>query len=260
MTKFSTDSRTDILTHIGIILAVFLVLFFTFFFVYLPWSTNHGQAITVPDLKDMSIEQMKKALDERDLDYEVQDCTFVAGVQPLTVISQVPKAGSSVKSGRKIYLTITAETAPMVKMPDILGRSVSSAKNQLLSSGLQTGDVKYIPRIEDNTVLDLEFNGNKIKPGDQIPKGSKITLLVGDGLADQMMETPNLVGMPLDEAELLISGQNLNIGSVTYVGKQDGAVDGTVVEQNPAAGGNKIRIGGVIDLKVAGDAAAKPVN
>jgi eukaryotic-like serine/threonine-protein kinase len=254
MAKFSTNSKSDVIFHIGIIFASFLVLFLTFFFVYLPWSTNHGQAITVPDLKDMSIEQMKTALDDRNLDYEVQDCTFVANVKPLTVVSQYPKAGSSVKSGRKIYLTITSETAPMVKMPDILGRSVSSAKNQLLSSGLQSGEVKYIPRIEENTVLELELNGNKIKPGDPLPKGSKITLLVGDGLADQMTETPTLIGMPLDEAEILVAGQDLKIGNVIYEGKKDGVVDGTITQQKPVANGNKMRIGGVIDLWVAGDA------
>ena len=62
MAKFSTSSKSDVVFHIGIIFASFLVLFLTFFFVYLPWSTNHGQAITVPDLKDMSIDQMNECL------------------------------------------------------------------------------------------------------------------------------------------------------------------------------------------------------
>ncbi|MFD2519762.1 PASTA domain-containing protein [Emticicia soli] len=251
MAKFSTSSRADIFTHIGIILAIFLILFFSFFFLYLPWSTNHGQSITVPELKGMSMEEMEKALDDRDLDYEVSDCTFVAGARPLTILTQFPKAGSSVKEGRKVYLTIVSETAPMVKIPDILKRSLSSAKNQLLSNGLVAGDPEYIPAIEDNSVLKIKVDGREVTPGSSVPKGSKVTLVLGDGLGDQMIEVPNLVGMASDEAEILTSGQNLSI-TLHYVGPIDGTPDGTIVRQRPAAQGNKIRVGDVIDVDVAG--------
>jgi beta-lactam-binding protein with PASTA domain len=251
MAKFSTSSRADIFTHIGIIIAIFLILFFSFFFLYLPWSTNHGQSITVPELKGMSLEEMEKALDDRDLDYEVSDCTFVAGARPLTILTQYPKAGASVKEGRKVYLTIVSETAPMVKMPDIIGRSMSSAKNQLLSNGLVAGDPEYIAALEENTVLKIKVDGREVSPGSAVPKGSKVTLVVGDGLGDQMIEVPNLVGMAADEAEILTSGQNLSI-TLHYVGAVEGTADGTIVRQRPAAQGNKIRIGDVIDVDVAG--------
>ncbi|UTA67182.1 MULTISPECIES: PASTA domain-containing protein [Emticicia] len=251
MAKFSTSSRADIFTHIGIIIAICLILFFSFFFLYLPWSTNHGQSITVPELKGMSLEEMEKSLDDRDLEYEVSDCTFVAGAKPLTILTQFPKAGSSVKEGRKIYLTIVSETAPMVKIPDIINRSLSSAKNQLLSNGLIAGNPEYIPALEGNSVLKIKVNGREVKPGDAVPKGSKVVLVVGDGLGDQMVEVPNLIGMLADEAEILVSGQNLNI-TIHYVGPVDGTPDGTIVKQRPASEGNKIRIGDVIDVEVAG--------
>jgi eukaryotic-like serine/threonine-protein kinase len=252
MAKFSTDSKTDIFVHIGIIIALFLILFFSFFFIYLPWSTNHGQSITVPDLKGMTIDEMEKALDDRDLDYEVSDCTFVAGAKPLSILTQYPKSGSSVKEGRKIYLTIVTEKAPMVKVPDVINRSTSSAKNQLLSAQLVAGQSEIIPAIEENAVLKIKFNGQEIKPGTLVPKGSTIVFVVGDGLGDQMIEVPNLVGMAADEAEILASGQNLGL-SKRYVGAVEGSADGTIVKQRPSAEGNKIRIGDVIDVEIAGD-------
>ncbi|RYU95377.1 PASTA domain-containing protein [Emticicia agri] len=251
MAKFSTSSRADIFTHIGIIIAIFLILFFSFFFLYLPWSTNHGQSITVPELKGMSLEEMEKALDDRDLDYEVSDCTFVAGARPLTILTQFPKAGSSVKEGRKVYLTIVSETAPMVKVPDIIGRSVSSAKNQLLSNGLVAGEIEYIPAIEENSVLKIKVDGREISPGSMVPKGSRITFVAGTGLSDQMIEVPNLVGMAADEAEILVSGQNLVL-TVNYVGAVEGSAEGTIVSQRPTAQGNKIRVGDVIYVDVSG--------
>lgn len=260
MAKFSTDSKTDIFVHIGIIIALLLIVFFSFFFIYLPWSTNHGQSITVPDLKGMTIEEMEKALDDRDLDYEVSDCTFVAGAKPLSILTQYPKQGSSVKEGRKIYLTIVTETAPMVKVPDVIGRSTSSAKNQLLSAQLVAGQSEIRAALEENTVLDIKFNGQIIKPGTLVPKGSTIVFVVGDGLGDQMIEVPSLVGMLADEAEILVSGQNLTM-SKRYVGAVEGSADGTIVKQRPSAEGNKIRIGDVIDVEIAGDdPAGTPPN
>ena len=256
MAKFSTSSKTDIFVHIGIIIALFLVFFFSFFFIYLPWSTNHGQSITVPDLKGMTLEEMEKALDDRDLDYEVSDCTFVAGAKPLSILTQYPKSGSSVKEGRKIYLTIVTATAPMVKLPDVIGRSESSAKNQLLSAQLVAGTTEMIPALEENTVLKIKFNGQEVKPGTLIPKGSTVVFVVGDGLGDQMVEIPNLVGMAADEAEILVSGQNLVL-SKRYVGPVEGFADGTVVKQRPASEGNKIHIGDVIDIEIAGDAPSE---
>ena len=258
MAKFSTNSKTDIFVHIGIIIALFLVFFFSFFFIYLPWSTNHGQSITVPDLKGLTLEEMEKSLDDRDLDYEVSDCTFVSGAKPLSILTQYPKSGSSVKEGRKIYLTIVTATAPMIKLPDVIGRSESSAKNQLLSAQLVAGTTEMIPALEENTVLKIKFNGKEVKPGTLIPKGSKVVFVVGDGLGDQMVEIPNLVGMAADEAEILVSGQNLVI-SKRYVGTVEGAVNGTVVNQRPAAEGNKIHIGDVIDIEIAGDAPSETV-
>ncbi len=258
MAKFSTSSKTDIFTHIGIIIATFLVLFFSFFFIYLPWSTNHGQSITVPDLKGMTLDEMEKNLDDRDLGYEVSDCTFVAGAKPLSILSQYPKAGSSVKEGRKIYLTIVTEKAPMVKIPDIIGRSESSAKNQLLSAQLVAGQSEIIPALEENTVLKIKFNGQEVKPGTLIPKGSTVVFIVGDGLGDQMVEVPNLVGMAADEAEILVSGQNLVL-SKRYMGAVDGYADGTIIKQRPSSEGNKIHIGDVIDVEIAGNAPAAEV-
>jgi beta-lactam-binding protein with PASTA domain len=260
MAKFSTNSKTDVLVHIGIIIALFLVFFFSFFFIYLPWSTNHGQSITVPDLRGMTIEEMEKELEERNLDYEVSDCTFVAGVKPLSILTQYPKSGSSVKEGRKIYLTIISATAPMIKLPDVIGRSEASAKNQLLSAQLVAGTTEIIPALEENTVLKIKLNGQEIKPGTLIPKGSVVVFVVGDGLGDQMIEIPNLVGMAADEAEILISGQNLVL-SKQYVGATEGYADGMVIKQRPAADGNKIHLGDVIDVEIAGNAPSeKPIE
>ncbi|MFT4030909.1 MAG: PASTA domain-containing protein [Siphonobacter sp.] len=250
-----TRTRRDLIIHILLVISILLTLFLGFFFVYLPWTTNHGQSITVPDLRKMNLEDVESALDERGLDYVISDCTFVSGVAPLTVLSQYPFPNSLVKEGRNIYLTVTMATAPMIRMPDLLGKGIRSAQLYLRSVGLEEGQIRYIPDIAENAVLEQYFNGKKVEVGTLIPKGSKIDLVVGNGIGNTELDVPNLIGMSLEEAEIVIKGSDLRVGTVLY--KQiPGAAPGTVVEQRPAVENGKIHVGEIIDLWIAG----KPDN
>ena len=255
MPKYSTNTKTDVLIHLAIIVSIILILFFGFFFVYLPWSTNHGDAIKVPNLRGLSMKDAENVLDDADLDFEVSDSLFVPGAQPLSILSNYPKSGANVKSGRKIYLTVASVSAPLVKMPNIVGRSTSSAQNQLLSSGLLFAGEEKIAALEENTVLKVKLNGSEIQPGDEIPKGSKITFVVGDGYGNLKIDVPSLVGMAQDEADILLSGKGLSMGTIIYEASDKPA--GTVIKQNPSAGdGEKIKIGSPINVWVSGDGSS----
>ncbi|GAB2556550.1 PASTA domain-containing protein [Spirosoma aerophilum] len=251
MAKISTRSFTDLLVHIGIILALVAALFLAFFFVYLPFTTNHGQTITVPEVTRLSLDEVQSLLDDRNLRYEV-DCTFVAGMQPLTVIQQYPRANAKVKEGRKIYLTITKRMAPMVQMPNLEGLTLRSAQLNLKSLDLVIGPPIYVPDVAKNSVLRQLYNGKEIAPGTPIPKGAQIDLEVGDGLGSTMFEIPNVVGLPLDEAEAAIRGSNLKVGTKISVEDPEKEV-GTVVRQRPEArSGERIRVGETMDLWIVG--------
>jgi len=256
--KISTNSRTDLIVHISLVVALVVALFLGFFFLYLPFTTNHGQSITVPDLKGMSLEQIEDYLDERNLRYEIADCTFVVGVKPLSVIRQSPKSGMRVKEGRKIYVYITSLNAPNVKMPQLEDRTLTSAKGELSRLGLRLGNIKYVPDPAQNSVMDQFFNGQKIPPGTLIPQGSKIDLEVGDGIGNTEFDVPDVVGKTLDEAEFMLRASSLKRGLIMPV-DDPGKAPGTIVRQNPEAGaGNKIRVGDVVDIWVVGQPDTQP--
>lgn len=259
MVKISTQSRKDLFIHIGIILALIAVLFLGFFFIYLPFTTNHGESITVPDLKEMKVEDLESYLDSHDLRYEVSDCTFVANMPPLSVISQYPKPGSKVKENRKIYVTVSSRTAPLIKMPKLTDMTRKSAEMLLKSVGLELGTLTYVPDLAQNAVLKQLLNGQEILAGQPVAKGSKIDLEVGDGLGNNSFQVPALVGMQYEEAKFQIIGAGLKPGQTIEV-KDDTQAAGTVIRQNPEAG-NKIRVGDVIDLWVVGPLdQAQPEN
>lgn len=154
-------------------------------FIILTWlrfSTNHGQKIEVPDLSKMTVAQAEEALEDLDLQIQVMDTTNYNPDFPYhTVIEQIPKAGNFVKEDRKIYLSINRSGYPMIEIPPVVGKTRRQAEPTLLAVGFTIGKIKYRKHIANDEVLELNFEGKKIVPGDKIQKTSVIDLVLGDG-------------------------------------------------------------------------------
>lgn len=233
-----------------IIAGVLFVLLFLFFQVYLPGYTNHGQTVTVPDMEGFHYGELASYLNERDLELEVTaDSGFVADSQPLTVLKQNPRPGAKVKNGRKIYVTLNAANPPLVVMPNLVNTQLKNAQEILSNYGLVRGEIVYIPDIGHNVVLEQKYRGRDIKEGMEIAKGSQIDLVVGDGLGNQLLAIPNLVGLDEGEAEFLVIGSGLRIGNISYV-QTDTVPKGTIVQQLPPSGVNA-KTGEIVDLWVS---------
>ncbi len=239
-----------ILLHILIILGVLFTLLFLFFQVFLPNYTHHGETVTVPDLESFHYDELDEYLEERKLQYVITpDSGFVKEAPPLTVLKQTPRPGSKVKEDRKIYITLNAQNAPMVKMPNLVNSPLKNAQEVLANYGLVRGEIIYVPDIGINVVLDQKYRGRSIKEGFEISKGSKIDLVVGDGLGKQTLAIPNLVGMEESEAEFLIVGSGLRMGKVSYV-TTDSVPKGTIVKQLPPSG-IQAKTGELVDVWIS---------
>jgi beta-lactam-binding protein with PASTA domain len=247
--------------HLGIMLAVGLALLLIFFFYFLPSYTNHGETITVPDLHGMAYEELDRYLSQRELRFEVEeDSGYSSEQQPLTVLKQYPAAGSKVKANRKLFVNLNKTTPRKVLMPNLIDGSVKSAQMVLESYGLELGSIQYKPDLAQNAVLEQRSGGRLIEPGDSIYQGAKVDLIVGDGLGNQMLEVPALLGMDFEDAEFTVIGSGLRLGSVLGAAPVDTLSAGAVIRQIPAAG-SSIRIGEDVDLWVIGyDEETQKVN
>lgn len=154
-------------------------------FLFMQWirfSTNHGEEITVPNLSKMTLEQAEEKLDELDLDYELLDTVdYNSSFPKLSIVQQDPKAGTKVKKNRVIYVKINASEYAKVRLPDLIQKTYRQAVPTLNALGLQVGDTTYIPNLGKDMVLEMKYNGQTIKPGQQVLKMSKISLVLGDG-------------------------------------------------------------------------------
>lgn len=164
-------------------LAVVAVVVLSFFILkWLDITTNHGEFVTVPDLKGKSIETVKIELDDNDLVMEIQDsANFNPNYPKYSVIEQNPLAGAQVKENRKIYLILNPSGYRKVEVPNILKRTFRQAKPQLQALEFKIGEITYVDNIGKDVVLGMKHKGETLAPGTLLPLTSTIDLILGNG-------------------------------------------------------------------------------
>jgi beta-lactam-binding protein with PASTA domain len=243
--KFKRDTLGGLLIHLLLALTALLLIAILYFYAYLPSSTNHGMSITVPDVEGMQISQLEDFLVKRNLRYEVYDSSYSSDFPPLTVLRQVPPAGAKVKEDRKILISVNRINPPTVPLPGIIETSVVNADAVLRSNELKRGTIELVAG-PFNVVKEMKYKGHTVAPGELVPKGSTIDLIVMDGGNNVPYELPDMIGKDLEDAKFLILGSNLSLGSVIVVGDTTGGT-AVVLKQKPDVN-EKVRVGDVVDL------------
>ncbi len=245
---FSIKTKTlgGLLTHLLVMVILIIVLSLLYFFAYLPRKTNHLQSITVPNIEGLLISQLENELGKRTLRFEVNDSSYNANYPPLTVLRQYPHAGSKVKEGRKIFVSINRLKPPTVPIPDLIDGSVVNADAVLRSNELKRGNIELVAG-PFNIVKEMKFQGQVIQPGERIPKGSTIDLVVMDGGNKEVEGGVDVLDLSLEDAKVIIFGSNLNLGKVTPVGDAGDPEKMIVLKQKPAPKEN-MRVGDIVDL------------
>jgi beta-lactam-binding protein with PASTA domain len=243
--KYNNSTLGGILIHLILAGILMLGLALLFFYWYLPSITHKGESITIPNIEGLSLEKLEEALGNRSLRWEVDDSAYSAQYPPLTVLKQFPHAGAKVKENRKIYISINRIKPPSVPLPNLVDRSVTNAEAVLKSNELLRGKIELIAGPFLNVVQGMKFDGQPIKEGTRIPKGSTIDLIVMDG-GRKDVQAPSVIGYSLEDAKVPIFGYNLNLGTIHLVGDTTG-VNPVVIKQKPEAS-ETIRIGDIVDL------------
>jgi len=251
MSKFwtylkSKDFRNNFLAAVGSVLAVILIAYLS-----LGYYTRHGSGVPVPKLKGLAVDEATALLETQGFRYQI-DSVYVQDQPPGTIIEQDPDAGTNVKEGRTIYLTMVTTTAPDVTLPDLEQSTYREAIATLSNLGLKVGDTTYRSDIARDRILGVVFAGQAIRAGTKIPKGSRIDLVLGDGAGANEVDIPDLLNQDLDGARFAIRGSGLTLGDITYEGTITDSTNLVVVSQFPMRTDsvNKVSIGTRINLTV----------
>lgn len=142
--------------------------------------THHGESQAVPNVVDKSLTQANRLLTEAELKALVVDSTYIPGQKAGIILDQTPSAGSYVKKGRVIYLTVTTNKVPLVKIPDLIDNSsFRQAEAKLKAMGFKLTEPKMVSG-EQEWVYDILYNGKSMRNGQKVPYEATLTLCIGN--------------------------------------------------------------------------------
>ncbi|WP_294534816.1 PASTA domain-containing protein [uncultured Bacteroides sp.] len=166
-----------------------------FIFGVLEWLdvyTRHGETVTVPNVREMTVEEAEKAFRQEGLVCVISDTRYVKNLAAGIVLDMKPNAGEKVKEGRTIYLTINTREVPLRAVPDVADNSsFRQAEAKLQSVGFKLTEVQLIPG-EKDWVYGVKYQDRELSAGEKVPVGAALTLIVGDGLGELSGDSLNV--------------------------------------------------------------------
>ena len=181
-------------------------------------------AFDMPNVIDQSKEAAEKALNSKGLvvsvTYEKNDNTAEG-----KVFKQSIKAGTKVKKGDKVTLTVSSGK-PIIKVPNVIGKAKAQAKSSLESSGFE---VKILENYDSAVAAGNVINQSPAGGSSQI-KGSTVVIYVSKG--KPIYQVPSVTGNTEAAAKGALSNFTVE---VKYGGYSSSVPYGSVLSQSPAA-------------------------
>lgn len=185
--------------------------------------------VEVPNLIGMTMDEAEKAASAVDLKV-VKVKEVKNDAKTGTIVESNPTAGSSVKKGSTIEVTVSG--GEKIFMVDLVEDELSDAKSKLESLGLKNIKVRYdySDEIPEGKVMSQDPNS-----GVEVDKNTKITLVVSKGKKVETVKVPSLIGMSESDAKDKLISLGFKV-SVETQATTDQSKDGKVVGQSADAG------------------------
>ena len=222
-------------------------LVFTIIDVSLKKYTRHYDIINVPSLVGLSLLSAQDTLIKNKLTFTIIDSTaynpqYTRGA----VVAHNPKAGSLVKPGRKIYLTLNPLTIHYVPLPDLKNKSLRQGISLLESHAFRIGNLHYVDYFAKDVIRFLKVNGDIVNAHDSLPKFTIIDLYVGDG-QEQNVSVPDISGLAFSQIKRKLNNYSLNLGPCHFNGDISDTLQSVIYKQEPLAD-TKVPLGSYIEV------------
>ncbi|OIV37254.1 serine/threonine protein kinase [Mangrovactinospora gilvigrisea] len=148
------------------------------------------------------------------------------------VCRQSPAAGADMKRGGTVTVVVSKGSRP-ISMPDLKGKTVDEAMQILADKGFDSGSITKNTQ-ENTTVPNNTVLSSDPPAGQQVPKGSKITLTVATQPATS--QVPDVTNQDKDTAAQAIRKAGFTPAFVYAQANDPTKVANTVVSENPGQG------------------------
>jgi len=251
--RFFNSSNLKFLVWNIILAALLAAALLTGLYFWLRNYTQHGVEVEVMDVRGMVEAEARPLLAAQELNLVVIDSTYTDKVPFGTIVEQDPRPLSHAKHGRSVYVTINATTKRQITMPNLQDMSYRQAETTLRGLGLRVDTVyDYKPSAYRDLVLDVLHNGVSVPPGQKLPVGTMVRLVVGFGRGTEEVEVPSVVGLTLQEARNVLLSHRLITGAVSFDEPEQEGVPQYVYSQTPNAGTSIIE-GETVALRLSTD-------
>ena len=206
--------------------------------------------VTVPDVKGMTLSQAKSLIESANLhlgEIIKRKTTMDVG----KIYSQSPVKGKQVIINGNVDLTVSAQIDTEipegvgVKVPDVLGLDLESAKKKLEHYGLTVGAIKKQKTNRPTGSIIVQAPAANARVAENYP----IRLVIAIPLDKQKTTiVPNLQGMSLSQAKAAIIAANLTLGKITTHKRKMPTPE--VLSQSPIKG-KKLIINSKVDLVIS---------
>jgi beta-lactam-binding protein with PASTA domain len=221
-----------------VLLGLFLVLHF-----FLRSYTNHGQQLTLPDFIDMHISEATDLAEDKTFEIIVNDSTHIVGKPGGMIMNQNPKANSTVKENRKVYVTITKYQSDQIRLkslPELYGREYEQKKKELALMKISSRIKGYAyDQGEPNHILEVYYNGQLIadidgrKDNVKIEKGGTLDFVLSEQKGLEI-SIPDLRCESLAAASFMLEdGARLRLGTISEEGKIEDRESAYIIDQFP---------------------------
>ncbi|HEY4741177.1 MAG TPA: PASTA domain-containing protein [Candidatus Acidoferrales bacterium] len=203
-----------------------------------------GREVVMPDVSGKNISDAQMALRSRGIGIKVEDRIY--SPQPVdAVVRQSPPAGTRVKVGQWAHVALSLGPQEAT-IPNLVMKSIRASRIELLRSRLQLGEVSngYFPDVPPDTAL-MQQPAAGTKDG----QSSRVDLLVSLGERPAAYVMPDLLGLPLAEAESRITTSGLKLEKLN-VAPYSNLAAGLVAGQMPAPG-SRVEAGADIELQAS---------
>jgi len=217
----------NILVKIGSILGAILIFLLIFDYILMPLFVG-GREHLVPNVIGKNKDEAIKILNDEGLSPIVQTSRYDQKFQKDQVVFQKPAPNTTVKTNRRIYLSVSGGEAT-VKMPSLISKTIRDAKINLERIGLELGKIDSVEsEFPVNLIVDQQYVDNK-----ELTKGTIVNIKVSIGPKVGMIRVPNLLGKSLSDAENILKSDALRLGSKTFIYSAN-LLPNTIVDQQPS--------------------------
>jgi hypothetical protein len=143
--------------------------------------TNHNQAVHIPDVRGLQIEDAVPFFAQNMLRYVIVDSIFSKEKAPGAIVDLMPEANSKVKKNRIVSVTVNAKTEETAPIPDVTDISFRQAYALLSARGFIDVELKYVSGEYRDLSLGVEYGGKMVDSGTRVPLTAKLILVVSDG-------------------------------------------------------------------------------